>query len=81
MGEPAAWRGRAYQHANRLAHTLWLRDNGVDAWLVHVLVADDDGHKSVGREVLIKAFADEIHAVGLAEREPDWSTAVVVEAV
>jgi hypothetical protein len=30
-----------YQSANRYAHLYWLRDKGIDAWLVHVLFCDD----------------------------------------
>jgi hypothetical protein len=39
-----------YQTANRYAHLLWLRDQGVDAWLVHLLVVDDPTYGSTPRE-------------------------------
>ncbi len=35
------WSGALYQNANRLAHLLWLREHGVDAWLVHLLFVGD----------------------------------------
>lgn len=39
--DPDVWIGRFYQFANRLAHLLWLRRMGVDAWLVHLLFTGD----------------------------------------
>jgi len=38
---PALWMGRLYQMANRLAHLYWLRKQGVNAWLIHVLFIGD----------------------------------------
>jgi len=35
------WSGALYQNANRVAHLLWLREHGVDAWLVHLLFVGD----------------------------------------
>lgn len=43
--DPARWRGRLYQTANRLAHLCWLNEVvGVRAWLVHLLFVND--HRS-----------------------------------
>jgi len=39
--DPERWLGRYYQFANRLAYTVWLRSQGVEAWLVHLLFTDD----------------------------------------
>jgi hypothetical protein len=40
--DPARWRGRLYQTANRLAHLYWLNEVvGVRAWLVHLLFVND----------------------------------------
>lgn len=36
-----SWTGPLYQNANRLATLLWLRQRGVDAWLVHLLFTAD----------------------------------------
>jgi hypothetical protein len=38
---PEDWCGRLYQSANRLAHLNWLREQGVKAWLVHLLFTGD----------------------------------------
>ena len=34
-----------YQSANRYAHLYWLRDRGIDTWLVHVLFCDDPTYR------------------------------------
>jgi len=39
--DPERWLGRYYQFANRLAYAVWLRSQGVEAWLVHLLFTDD----------------------------------------
>lgn len=39
--DPERWLSQRYQLANRLAHTLWLRDQGVEAWLLHILFVND----------------------------------------
>ena len=39
----ADWMGPLYQHANRLAHLWWLRDQGVDAELVFLYFLNADG--------------------------------------
>ncbi|MFN8878530.1 MAG: hypothetical protein ACK5Z1_15300 [Gemmatimonadota bacterium] len=38
----ANWTGPLYQYANRLAHVRFLRERGVDAWLVNLCFTDDD---------------------------------------
>lgn len=35
------WKGDLYQYANRLAHVRFLRDLGVDAWLVNLCFVND----------------------------------------
>lgn len=51
-----------YQSANRYAHLFWLRQEGVLAWLVHVLFVEDPTHGSTTRaqweEALPKIEAD-----------------------
>jgi hypothetical protein len=39
-----------YQSANRYAHLYWLREQGIDTWLVHVLFHDDRTHRATTRE-------------------------------
>jgi hypothetical protein len=39
-----------YQTANRYAYLRWLRDQGVQAWLVHLLVVDDPTWQPTSRE-------------------------------
>jgi hypothetical protein len=39
-----------YQSANRYAHLCWLRDTGIDAWLVHVLFYDDPTYLCTSRQ-------------------------------
>lgn len=48
--DPEIWLGRGYQFANRLAHLAWLRQLGLDAWLVHLLFVDDPHHPTGERE-------------------------------
>jgi len=65
--EPERWLGRYYQFANRLARMGWLREHGVDAWLLHLLFVDDP-HGSTSRAEWREAIA-ELHAeLGLEER-------------
>lgn len=35
------WKGELYQYANRLAHVRFLREQGVEAWLVNLCFVDD----------------------------------------
>jgi hypothetical protein len=39
-----------YQSANRFAHLLWLRERGIEAWLVHVLFHDDPTYRGTTRK-------------------------------
>jgi hypothetical protein len=39
-----------YQSGNRYAHLLWLRDQGIKAWLIHLLVVEDPTFGSTTRE-------------------------------
>lgn len=49
-----------YQTTNRLAHTLWLRSIGVDAWLCHLLFVGDTrfGHSTKDQWEVALAKAD-----------------------
>jgi len=43
------WLGPLYQTANRLAHLCWLREQGVEAWFVHLLFLDDRSYTPASR--------------------------------
>lgn len=47
---PASWMGDLYQSANRLAHLHFLRDHGVEAFLINVCFVRDQGHVCVELE-------------------------------
>jgi hypothetical protein len=40
-----------YQTANRLAYLVWLRSEGIDAWLCHLLFLDDPLHRPTSRRM------------------------------
>src|SRR5262249_23668572 len=50
------WTGPLYQNANRLATLMWLRQRGVDAWLVHLLFTGDE-HSTTTENQWEKAVA------------------------
>jgi hypothetical protein len=43
LGAPhvADWKGELYQYANRLAHVRFLRERGIEAWLINLCFLDD----------------------------------------
>lgn len=59
-GDPERWmtplrasepgHSSVYQSANRYAHLVWLRKNGVDAWLAQVLFYDDPTYRGTSLE-------------------------------
>jgi hypothetical protein len=56
--DPELWLGPLYQLANRVAHVVWLREHGVEAWLVHLLFADDRTNRPFGEDELRAAMHD-----------------------
>jgi hypothetical protein len=78
--DPERWLGRYYQFANRLAHMVWLRSQGVDAWIVHLLFTDDPhGPTSEGQW---SAAMSELHAeLGVTEEQLEHVGVVVVPAL
>lgn len=67
VGEEHAteWCGALYQNANRLAHLLWLRDRGVDAWLVHLLFTGDQTTRRTERDAWEAAVLKADQRLGL----------------
>jgi GTP pyrophosphokinase len=62
-------RGPGYQHVNRVAYARWLNEQGVDAWLVHVLFANDRTHRPSAPAELEAAMgrvAEELRLGGIA---------------
>jgi hypothetical protein len=54
-----------YQSANRYAHLLWLRDQGIEAWLVQLLVVEDPTFGSTTREQWERALPKVERDLGL----------------
>lgn len=64
--DPEPWLGRYYQFANRLAHMIWLREQGVPAWLVHLCFVDDP-HAPTDEATWRSAIAPMHRELGLDE--------------
>lgn len=63
------WIDTYYQYANRLAHLVWLRSQGIEAWLVNLLFVGDSTHgHPTTREQWETAIATVDEAMGLARR-------------
>jgi hypothetical protein len=75
----AAWTGSLYQNANRLATLVWLRDRGVDAWLVHLLFTGDRRSPTTAAE-WEHAAADADKRLGLPRGAVPWATHVTPPA-
>jgi hypothetical protein len=71
--DPEPWLASHYQLANRLAHVVWLREQGIAAWLVHLLFVDDP-HRPTTREAWTRALAEVRSELGI----PDSSISVEV---
>jgi hypothetical protein len=56
-----------YQTANRIAYAVWLRRQGVEAWLCHLLFTDDLLHHPTGRAEWMQALAIAEHELGIHE--------------
>ena len=80
-GAPAAWTGRYYQLANRIAWTLWLRDHHVDAVFAHVLFEQDNSHQPTTAHELTAAIEAAHDELGIPpEAVAGWATTVVLPA-
>jgi hypothetical protein len=74
-----SWTGPLYQNANRLAMLLWLRQRGVDAWLVHLLFTEDR-RSSTTVEQWQKALASADETLGLNGIDVPWAAHVTLPA-
>jgi hypothetical protein len=54
-----------YQTANRIAYTVWLHEQGVDAWLCHLLYLDDPLFQPTSRLEWERGIADAERALGI----------------
>jgi hypothetical protein len=80
MGDIPDWMGPLYQSANRLAHVCWLRTEAeIDAWLVHVLFADDKSMHPTSRQEWETALEEIDQRLGLAQPLL-WHANLILEA-
>lgn len=75
----ASWTGALYQNANRLATLLWLRQRGVDAWLVHLLFTGDQRSPTTEDEWK-RAVASAEKTLGVERVNIPWATHVMLPA-
>jgi hypothetical protein len=73
------WTGPLYQNANRLATLMWLRDRGVDAWLVHLLFTGDTNSETTAKQ-WEDAVASADKTLGLDVVSVPWATHVTLAA-
>lgn len=59
------WKGELYQYANRLAHVRFLRQLGVDAWLVNLCFVNDPTKSPTDERTWRKALAQAKQDLGL----------------
>lgn len=65
------WFGRFYQYTNRLAHLVWLRQQGVEAFLVMVGFCGDSEMPGVAtRDAWSAAYLVADYALGIPRRHP-----------
>lgn len=69
LGVPADrdWKGDLYQYANRLAHVRFLRDLGVEAWLVNLCFLDDPTKNPTNAGTWTAALAQAKKDLGVAD--------------
>jgi hypothetical protein len=80
-GAPAAWTGQYYQLANRIAWTLWLREQHVDAVFAHVLFEHDHSHQPTAARELTAAIGVAHDTLGIPPAAvAGWATTVVLPA-
>lgn len=74
------WTGSLYQYANRLAHTVFLRNHGVNAFMVNVCFYEDlHERRYTSLPVWQKAASDLKEEVGF-EQSPPWLGDVFLKA-
>jgi hypothetical protein len=62
-----------YQTANRLAYTVWLRSQGVDAWLCHLLFLDDPLHQPTSRAAWEQGLEKADRELGIDELDAPFA--------
>jgi hypothetical protein len=63
--DPAQPSSSLYQTANRLAYAVWLRFQGVETWLCHLLFIDDPLHRPTTRDVWEKGLEKAERELGI----------------
>jgi Protein of unknown function (DUF3631) len=63
--DPTEPRSSLYQTANRIAYTVWLRSQGVDAWLCHLLYVEDKLHRPTSRSAWEQGLARADRELGI----------------
>jgi hypothetical protein len=80
VADASRWMGRLYQYANRLTHALFLRDHGVDAYMVNVCFSEDPNRRRRTTEAEWKTSCASLKLeVGLTST-PDWLVDVTLPA-
>jgi hypothetical protein len=74
-----SWTGPLYQNANRLATLVWLRQRGIDAWLVHLLFTGDKRSPTTEHE-WEQAVANADTMLGLGAVAVPWAAHVTLPA-
>ena len=79
--DPARPSSSLYQTANRLAHLLWLRSQGVEAWLCHVLFLDDPMFMPTGQATWEAAIVKAEQELGIDKASLPFAGHVYVNAL
>ena len=61
------WKGELYQYANRLAHVRFLRERGVEAWLVNLCFVNDPTKCPTDAPTWTRALAQAKQDLGLSD--------------
>jgi hypothetical protein len=78
VADDSHWMGPLYQYANRLAHAVFLRKQGLDAYMVNVCFTDDP-HRPTTEAEWQKVCTSLTGQLGLPYR-PDWLADVTLPA-
>jgi hypothetical protein len=70
-----------YQSANRYAHLFWLRDQGIDAWLAHLLIVEDPTFGSTTRKQWERALPKFERDLGLEGVEVPHASHVFIQGL
>lgn len=69
LGVPATadWKGELYQYANRPAHVRFLRERGIEAWLVNLCFVDDPTKSPTDASTWKSALTQAKNDLGLSD--------------